>query len=207
MTTNAMLIAGSLALAAGPIQAGSVNYEPLVERAVSENTPDAHEAMIALRNTGPAGLEALLQRHRDSIDAYKAWLGAPTPETLDPLWTRLNTALDTVGGQRDNWAAGLYWYTDLEQAKVAAISLGKPILSLRLLGRLDEDLSCANSRFLRTAIYANAGISQTLRDDFVLHWESVRPVPRITIDFGNGRKIVRTITGNNLHYVLDDQAW
>jgi hypothetical protein len=31
----------------------------------------------------------------------------------------------------------------------------------------------------------------------------VRPVPLITIDFGNGRKLERTITGNSIHYLLD----
>jgi hypothetical protein len=36
----------------------------------------------------------------------------------------------------------------------------------------------------------------------VLHWQSVRPVPRVTIDFGDGRKLERTLTGNSAHYVL-----
>jgi hypothetical protein len=31
-------------------------------------------------------------------------------------------------------------------------------------------------------------------------------VPRITIDFGDGRKLERTITGNSIHYVLDSSA-
>jgi hypothetical protein len=31
----------------------------------------------------------------------------------------------------------------------------------------------------------------------------VRPVPRVTIDFGDGRKLERTVTGNSAHYVLD----
>jgi hypothetical protein len=35
-----------------------------------------------------------------------------------------------------------------------------------------------------------------------LHWQSVRPVPRVTIDFGDGRKLERTITGNSAHYAL-----
>jgi hypothetical protein len=72
-----------------------------------------------------------------------------------------------------------------------------------LLGKLDEEYSCANSRFFRTTLYANAEVSQFLRDHFILHWKSVRPVPRITVDFGDGRKIERTITGNSVHYVLD----
>ena len=37
----------------------------------------------------------------------------------------------------------------------------------------------------------------------MLHWKSVRPVPKITIDFGDGRVVERTITGNSIHYVLD----
>lgn len=41
-----------------------------------------------------------------------------------------------------------------------------------------------------------------LRDEFVLHWQSLRPVPKVTIDFGDGRTLVRTITGNSLHAVL-----
>jgi hypothetical protein len=71
-----------------------------------------------------------------------------------------------------------------------------------MLGNLDEDFSCANSRFFRTTLYANAEISQALRNNFVLHWKSVRPVPKVTIDFGDGRKLERTLTGNSIHYIL-----
>ena len=63
--------------------------------------------------------------------------------------------------------------------------------ALRLLGNLDEEYSCANSRFFRTTLYANAEVSRYLHDHFILHWKSVRPVPRITVDFGDGRKIER----------------
>src|SRR5207302_894835 len=97
----------------------------------------------------------------------------------------------------------LYWYTDLDQAQAAAKASGKPILTLRLLGRLNEEFSCANSRFFRTVLYANAEVSQRLREHFILHWESVRPVPKVSIDFGDGRKLERTITGNSIHYILD----
>jgi CHAT domain-containing protein len=34
----------------------------------------------------------------------------------------------------------------------------------------------------------------------------VRPVPTVTIDFGDGRKLERTLTGNSIHYILDSQA-
>ncbi len=71
-----------------------------------------------------------------------------------------------------------------------------------MLGKLTDEFSCANSRFFRTALYSNKEISDYLRDNFVLHWQSVRPVPRVTIDFGDGRKLERTVTGNSAHYVL-----
>jgi hypothetical protein len=77
---------------------------------------------------------------------------------------------------------------------------------LRLLGRLDEDLSCANSRFFRTTLYPSAEINQLLKNGFILHWESVRPAPRVTIDFGDGRTLQRTITGNSIHYILDSDG-
>src|SRR4029079_16983176 len=74
---------------------------------------------------------------------------------------------------------------------------------LRLLGRLDEDLSCANSRFLRTTLYQDAEINHVLKDRFILHWETERPAPRVTIAFGDGRTLERTISGNSIHYILD----
>jgi hypothetical protein len=100
----------------------------------------------------------------------------------------------------------LYWYKDLEAAKTASKETGKPILSLRLLGNLNDELSCANSRFFRTALYPNAAVSQLLRDRFILHWQSERPVPKVTIDFGDGRKLEQTLTGNSIHYVLDSEG-
>jgi hypothetical protein len=115
----------------------------------------------------------------------------------------LALTIDAVAAQRYATRSRLYWYTDLEAAKAAATSAGKPILSLRMLGRLDEDMSCANSRYFRVALYANRELSAMLRERFVLHWSSERPVPRITLDFGDGRKLERTLAGNSAHYVLD----
>jgi hypothetical protein len=119
---------------------------------------------------------------------------------------KMRAVLDELCQQRDCHASQLYWHTDLEQAKTAAQKAGKPILSLRMLGNLDEEMSCANSRFFRVALYANTEISQKLRDRFILHWSSERPVPKMTIDFGDGRKLERTVTGNSIHYVLDPQG-
>jgi hypothetical protein len=111
--------------------------------------------------------------------------------------------LDRVCAQKDAHTALLYWFTDLDAAVAEARRTKRPILSLRLLGRLDEELSCANSRFFRTLLYPDPRVNGILREQFVLHWQSMRPVPRVTIDFGDGRKIERTITGNSVHLVLD----
>ncbi|HEU4794544.1 MAG TPA: hypothetical protein VFT02_02875, partial [Pyrinomonadaceae bacterium] len=124
----------------------------------------------------------------------------------DAEWQRITKALDTVSGQKNSFISGLYWYTDLDEAEKVATESGKPILSLRLLGKLTDELSCANSRFFRTVLYSNAEVSSVLRDRFVLHWQSVRPAPVVTIDFGDGRKLERTVTGNSIHYVLDSSG-
>jgi hypothetical protein len=119
---------------------------------------------------------------------------------------RQRERIDAMAAQRDAYVSRLFWYTDLEQAKTAARASGRPILALRLLGHLDDDLSCANSRLFRLALYANLHVSQFLRDSYVLYWSSERPAPRMTVDFGDGRTITRTITGNSVHYVLDAQG-
>lgn len=153
------------------------------------------QEVSVLRKQGPRGLEVFLKSHANTLNTASS--GAVLPSAA------LRVALDELCQQRDCYASGLYWYTDIEQAKTAARTSGKPILSLRLLGRLDQDLSCANSRFFRVALYPNVKISKLLQDRFILHWQSVRPVPKVTIDFGDGRKLERTITGNSIHYILD----
>lgn len=155
-----------------------------------------------LRSRGPDGLQSLMAQYAGEINRHIADPSLPS----DEQWQRITTALDTVAQQKNSYLAGLYWYTDLESAKRASAATGKPILSLRLLGKLTDEFSCANSRFFRTVLYPNAEVSAVLRDRFVLHWESVRPVPTVTIDFGDGRKLERTLTGNSIHYVLDSQA-
>ncbi len=174
--------------------------EALARLVTSENSSESGAAVKALREMGPAGLRALFDVYRDEISRH-ALDGANASDT-SPEWRRLTAALDTVSQQRNSYASGLYWYTDFEQAKRAAKSSGKPILSLRLLGNLNEEFSCANSRFFRTVLYANAEVSDALRERFILHWKSVRPAPRVTIDFGDGRKLERTLTGNSIHYIL-----
>jgi hypothetical protein len=150
------------------------------------------DIVASLRAKGPAGLQELL----DLAAADPAAGRSPGFEA----------ALDAVCAQRDCAASHLYWYTDLAAARAEAERTGKPILTLRLLGRLDEELSCANSRFFRAVLYADPEVARLLRERFVLHWESVRPVPKVTVDFGDGRFLAGTVTGNSIHYVLDSRG-
>ena len=43
----------------------------------------------------------------------------------------------------------------------------------------------------------------TINNNFEPVWESVRPVPIVTIDFGNGTKITRTLHGNIATYLCN----
>ncbi len=182
----------------------AANPDGLVRVAVHGNPVDAQKARAELRAMGPSGLEALFIAHADAVaNLRRAAAEGREPEPSAKLQA---AAIDAVARQKDASFSRLYWYTSLDEALAAATATSRPILSLRLLGDLGEDLSCANSRFFRTALYANTEVSKALREGFVLHWESVRPAPRITIDYGDGRRIERTITGNSLHYILTSRG-
>ena len=193
------LVLAVLFLASAAFASESPNM--LARLAVSEKTTESAPAIAELRAMGPRGLQILFDTYGEEIK--RATSGIPVNEQE---WQRITAALDAVSQQRNSYASGLYWYKDFEQAKQAAKASGKPILSLRLLGNLNEEYSCANSRFFRTVLYSNADVSKYLREHFILHWKSVRPAPRVTIDFGDGRKLERTITGNSIHYVLDSNG-
>jgi hypothetical protein len=181
---------------------GNTPARLLALQATSEDRSESSAAIEELRAMGPSGLETLMVQYAAPI---KAHIDSPSIASTEE-WQRISSALDRVSQQKNSYLSGLYWYTNFEEAKTAATQSGKPILTLRLLGRLSDELSCANSRFFRTVLYSNEEISALLRNNFVLHWESVRPVPVVTIDFGDGRKLERTITGNSIHYVLDSQG-
>lgn len=173
----------------------------LAQQVVSADRAEAERATVALRALGANGLDALFEIYADEIAAYAN--GNP----IEPAkWQRIAHALDRVSMQKDAYAAKLFWHTDFAVAKETAERENKPILSLRLLGNLNEELSCANSRFFRALLYSNATVSQTLGEKYVLHWQTVRPAPKVTIDFGDGRKIERTITGNSIHYITDENG-
>ena len=180
-----------LGLAQPAISAGAAPPPELAAIAARAAGGDL-DAARELRAVGPDGLSAL-------VDA-----AVPAPGRFGELPFR--QALDVVCAQVDCFASRLYWHTDLEAARREAERGGRPILSLRLLGRLDEELSCANSRFFRLLLYSDPRVAAALRERFVLHWSSERPVPKVTVDYGDGRRLVGTVTGNSVHYLLDSRG-
>ncbi len=172
------------------------------------NQPPRPETVAAMRARGPEGLAQALSVYDGLLEEQSRLMftcSAPPGEQLTKVGRNLEAwraAIDQIGAQRGCTVSRLYWYTDLAKAKARAERTGRPILSLRMLGKLTDEYSCANSRFFRTALYSNKLVSDFLRTNYILHWQSVRPVPRVTIDFGDGRKLERTITGNSAHYVL-----
>ncbi len=185
-------IALLLAAAAHPAAGKPLDLAPLAQAALGGGA-EAAAAASHLRRAGEAGVDVVPAL----FSAYERCQAGG----CDAAAAR--QALDVICGVRDCADLRLFWHTDLEAATAVARREGKPILSLRLMGRLDEELSCANSRFFRTVFYRDQAIGALLRDGYVLHWRSVRPVPKVTIDFGDGGRLERTLTGNSIHYVLD----
>lgn len=194
-----------LPASAGEDVGAAIEKAGLIQNAMSTDSSTREAAIAELRQFGRDALPPMLAR-RDQLKAEIPKLDPVQSQriiaTIQQQLKLLEPAIDEVANQRYACHSGLYWHTDFEQAKQVAARENKPILSLRMLGKLNEDFSCANSRFFRTTLYANEEISQLLREKFVLHWKSIRPVPRVTIDFGDGRKLERTLTGNSIHYVL-----
>jgi hypothetical protein len=187
-------------LFACPISSASVNKADLANKAAFASAEISSQAISDLRALGQEGLNALLAEFDEDIAAYER-IGKKSDR-----WQKISDAIDLVAMQKDAYASRLFWQRDLEKAKIAAKEENKPILSLRLLGNLNDEFSCANSRFFRAILYSDSAISKYLRENYILHWKSVRPAPKITVDFGDGRKIERTITGNSIHYILDDSG-
>jgi hypothetical protein len=182
------------------VSAQANNLNELVKQSISTDTNVSANAISELRSKRQAGLDALLDNFAVEINNFE------TNGEKTEKWLKISAVIDIVSMQKDVYASKLFWFTDLNEAKAEALKLHKPILSLRLLGNLNEEFSCANSRFFRAMLYSNAEISKYLRENYILHWKSVRPAPKVTIDFGDGRKIERTITGNSIHYILSENG-
>ena len=50
-------------------------------------------------------------------------------------------------------------------------------------------------------LLSDAAVGKYLQENFILCWNSVRPAPKVTIDFGNGKTLERTIKGNTAFYL------
>ncbi len=178
----------------------NTNLAELVKSAISSDSAVSNAAIKELRSNGQKGSDALFDAYADQIYQFAE---GKTPEN----WEKIEKALDGVTMQKDSYASWkIFWHTDLEEAKEVSRKTGRPILSLRLLGNLNEKLSCANSRLFRALLYPDSYNQTLLHDKYILHWQTVRPAPKVTVDFGDGRKIVRTLTGNSIHYVLDSDG-
>jgi hypothetical protein len=169
-----------------------------ITAALDGQSPQHDDALMYLRDGGPEVFNAVVQAAQNESYFEMSQQNAARNATWSFLLRLSGHALDNT--QR------LYWYTDLEAAKRQAVALQRPILMLRLLGNLDEALSCANSRFFRILLYADPVIAAWLRDNVVLCWTSERPVPKVTITHGNGSVQVSTTTGNSAHYLLDAEG-
>jgi hypothetical protein len=51
-------------------------------------------------------------------------------------------------------------------------------------------------------LFSAPDVAKYISENFEPTWVSVRPVPKITIDFGNGKTMTRTVNGNVATYVL-----
>lgn len=172
----------------------------LAQIAVNGDEIESAAAIKSLRLGKQAGLDAVFKMYRAEIGEFR------TSGKRSANWKRISYVLDQVAMQKDAYSSRLFWHTDLLEALREAKLRDKKLISLRLLGNLNEEYSCANSRLFRSILYSDPVVARMLREDFVLHWKSVRPAPKITIDFGDGRKLVRTITGNSIHYILSSSG-
>lgn len=159
---------------------------------------------------GQEGLDAMAKK-RDQMAVMLASIKQPSvdPAPVSQITANikhLNLAMDAFSNQRYGHISRLYWYTDLAAAKAQAQKTHRPILSLRMLGNLTDEYSCANSRFFRVMLYADPTINNYLRENFVLHWQSVRDVPQVTVTLADGSTMRRTVTGNSVHMVLTEDG-
>lgn len=117
------------------------------------------------------------------------------------------TAAFALGGAGGGGAVtrvnGTPWRNSLTEALAESKRTGKPVLLLSMFGKLDEDMPCANARTLRATLFKDPEFRAFAEKEVIPAWEMVRPVPHVTIDFGNGQKVVRTVRGNAVMYLVN----
>ncbi|MCW5947376.1 MAG: hypothetical protein KIT74_10145 [Fimbriimonadales bacterium] len=98
---------------------------------------------------------------------------------------------------------GVGWFDSFDDARIEARRTGKPILFLSMFGSLGEEMPCANARTLRATLFRDPRFLELVKSDVIPAWEMVRAVPKVTIDLGEGEKIVRTVRGNAVLYLCN----
>ncbi|HWD41717.1 MAG TPA: hypothetical protein VG944_22940 [Fimbriimonas sp.] len=115
-------------------------------------------------------------------------------------------ALGMTRHARKTSVNGVGWFDSFDDALTQARQEHKPILLLSMFGRLDEELPCANARTLRATLFKDPGFKQLVTRDVIPAWEEVRAVPHVTIDFGDGHKLTRTVRGNAVMYLCNSDG-
>lgn len=134
--------------------------------AVRGNQDEREEATSLLRGRGQLGLQAFEAAWRSDIHCLREYgtlhereamaiQRALNSQAKEVLWEhgslspeavqrevshreRLEAAYAKISGQYDGLYSGIYWHSDLGSAQNAARESSKPILSLRVLGSLDD---------------------------------------------------------------------
>jgi hypothetical protein len=97
----------------------------LVKSALEGDEKERSDAIALLRSYGPSGLQMVLDQLASTTD--------------EESQAKVRAIADHVARQTEAWESGLYWHTDLSRATDRAKAEKKPILSLRLLGNLDDE--------------------------------------------------------------------
>lgn len=118
----------------------------------------------------------------------------------------LVSAVHANGKKRVTTVGGIEWRNSLQDALAESKRTGKPVLLLSMFGRIDEAMPCANARTLRATLFKEKEFKNLVTQDVIPAWEMVRPVPKVEIDFGNGKKLVRTVRGNAVMYLVNSKG-
>ena len=158
-----------------------------------------------LRARGPSSLDKLFALRSAITNSKETDSVRGRGHRTDQL-ARLDKLIDRVGRQKHCTLTRAFWHDDLEAAKQSAGNAGKPILALRLTGDLSEQLDCGEDREIRLVLYSNSQISSRLRDNFILHWQSVYPERNVATSQANERDATKTPTYGFVHYVLTPEG-
>jgi len=93
------------------------------------------------------------------------------------------------------------WHPDYQSAVLGAARSRKPILLFQLVGALDESLTETHARLARTVLFSAPEIALFIMSTFEAAWQSVRSVPTVHIDFGNGKALTKPLHGNIATYL------